>query len=168
MAPTPACRCGHPGDRHPAELEEACAIRGCDCTEYLPVTLTDRPTPLAAAPVDERVHYDVEELLEAGRGCPVKSVARIAARIDALVLDLEHALDRHAKRIEAEAAIAKLEAELAAARDALKSMRHAAGLPGGERTSGAGQCPDCAESFDTAQRLGVHRRWHHGYRRGQP
>lgn len=81
------------------------------------------------------------------------------------IRDLRDRLTSEDHTAKALAEIAELEKQLAAAKARIKTMRRDAGLPGGERSAGAGACPDCGEHFDTAQRLGVHRRWKHDYRK---
>lgn len=134
--------------------------------------------PLAPAPASPAAEApSFEQLVAAGRRSSLRRTVTLAEKIAAELEDLRGRLDqerraaeekrqRDAERAAALAEIAKLEKQLAAAKERLKSRRHELGLGGGERAGvGGHSCPDCPEVFETAQRLGVHRRWKHNYRK---
>jgi hypothetical protein len=182
----PDCRCGHSHEQH-AALSPQCSAARCECLRYQPA---QHVVPAVSAPIGvQLVHAapakpptptssgpTIDQILAAGRRSQFKRTVALAEKIAAELRDLrgrlvEERAIAEADRAQAEARakalaeIAELEKKLAAAKAKLKDTRHAAGLPGGERTAGAGACPDCGELFDTAQRLGVHRRWKHDYRK---
>jgi hypothetical protein len=179
MTPAPDCRCGHDKEAHES-LAPQCSAPRCECLRYLPAHHTPvnvtavAPTHTPAATVSS-----VDALLAAGRTSQLKRTVAFTEKITLLLHELGDRLDReHAAaqakaqadqaRAHALAEIARLEKQLAAAKAKLKTARHLAGLPGGERQAGDRACPDCTATFETAQRLGVHRRWHHGYRAVKP
>ena len=176
----PDCQCGHGHAEH-QPLAPQCTHRQCTCLNY---RATQPATPLAplhslqprAAAAAATAEPTIDAVLAAGKRSPFKRTVALSDKIARELDDLRGRLgdERQAaeQRRRADAArakalteIAQLETQLAAAKAKLKQTRHEAGLPGGERRAGQRQCPDCDQSFETAQRLGVHRRWNHGYRR---
>jgi hypothetical protein len=171
----PACRCGHSHEQH-AALSPQCSATRCECLRYRPDTPAVMIAPTVTAPVGITVvpvnapakpptGTTVEQLLDAGKKSKRKRTAALAHKITGEIRDLSDRLAEEDQTAKALAEIAQLEKQLAAAKARIKTIRHDVGLPGGERTAGAGACPECGEVFDTAQRLGVHRRWKHDYRK---
>jgi hypothetical protein len=185
------CKCTHTKQAHEvAGLAPQCTAPRCECIGYRPTTApaaVARPVPAPAgltttttAPVSITVTATgptAEQLIAAGKRSSLKRVVAMAEKIETELAALAERLraERQAteaarKRAEEQEAarreIRRLEKQLADAKARLKTTRHELGLPGGERpTDGVNQCPDCPETFDTAQRLGVHRRWKHNYRK---
>lgn len=167
----PACRCGHSHQQH-AALAPQCSATRCECLRYQPAqTIAPAATAPAgitlartAVPHKPVADLTTEQLLAAGTRSTVKRTA-LAYKITSEIRDLRDRLTSEDQTAKALAEIAQLEKQLAAAKARIKTIRHDAGLPGGERTTGQLDCPECGEHFDTAQRLGVHRRWKHDYRK---
>jgi hypothetical protein len=178
----PNCQCGHGHAEHQT-LAPQCAHQHCTCLNYRATRSATPVAPLhpvqpraAAAAVAAGADATIDAVLAAGKRSPFKRTVALSDKIARELDDLRGRLGDQRQAVEqrrrADAArakalteIAELEKQLAAAKAKLKQTRHEAGLPGGERSTGQRQCPDCDQSFETSQRLGVHRRWNHGYRR---
>lgn len=126
---------------------------------------TPEPTPQTLlAAVDQP--GPVDALIRVGKASPIESTVALAEELNQLADDLRRRLAEEAEQQQVLAEIAELEEKLTAARARLRKDTEPPRRPAKRRIAVAGDhaCPDCGETFTTAQGLGRHRAWSHGYK----
>lgn len=179
------CHCGHDKAAHTnPKAMPACVM--CDCPGYRPVTAPD--------PLDEKNAPAVSKiglLLQAGKNSEYKRTVALATKIEGLLVTLSASVEAEteareereaelARTREARQRVARLEAELREAREALGSntkrkprtvMAGPVATPSRTATEyartpdGGYICPECGDTKGSPQGIGAHRARKHGYRK---
>lgn len=130
--------------------------------------------PSATSPIN------IEALLREGKDSSHKNIVSLTERIAVMVADLRGRLQderiarvererQAAEKVAARREVAELEKALAAAKAKLRGRTppsQSTNVPGVTASPVEYVCPECPDTFGTAQGRGAHRAHKHGYRRG--